>query len=92
MQTTHPWHATLRGRTDVRDADGGATPPGHQQAEALVLQGAGYQAILHGHAGGTGRTFWPRAAGPYGTAPPGKGHSRPNPMSTGRRGPPRPTI
>ena len=27
-------------------------PPRPQQGEALVLQAAGYQAILHGHAGG----------------------------------------
>ena len=48
----HPWHATIRGRTRVRDAGGGAPPRGPQQGEALVLQTAGYQAILHGHAGG----------------------------------------
>ena len=48
----HPWHATLRERTRVRDAGGGTPPPGPQQGEALVLKGAGYQAILHGHAGG----------------------------------------
>ena len=41
---------------------------------------------------GTGRMFWPRAAGLSGTAPPGKGHSRPCTMSTGSRGPPRPRI
>ena len=41
---------------------------------------------------GTGRTSWPGAAGLSGTAPPGKGHSRPCPTSTGSRGPPRPTI
>ena len=41
---------------------------------------------------GTSRTSWPGAAGLFGTAPPGKGHSRPCPMSTGSRGPPRPTI
>ena len=46
-----PWHATLRGRTRVRDAGDGTSPPGPRQAEALVLQTAGYQAILHGHAG-----------------------------------------
>ena len=46
-----PWHATLRERTRVRDAGGGAPPLGPQQGEALVLQAAGYQAILHGHAG-----------------------------------------
>ena len=50
--TPHPWHATLRERTRVRDAGGGAPPPGQEQGEALVLQAAGYQAILHGHAGG----------------------------------------
>ena len=48
----HPWHATLRGRTRVSDAGGGTPPPGPQQGEALVLQTAGYQAILHGHTGG----------------------------------------
>ena len=48
----HPWHTTLRGRTDVWDACNGTPPPGPQQGEALVLQTAGYQAILHGHAGG----------------------------------------
>ena len=48
----HPWHATLRGRTRVWDAGGGTAPPGPQEGEALVLQTAGYQAILHGHAGG----------------------------------------
>ena len=47
-----PWHATLRGRTRVWDAGDGTPPPGPQQGEALVLQTAGYQAILHGHAGG----------------------------------------
>ena len=39
---------------------------------------------------GTGRTSWLRAAGPSGTAPPRRGHSRS--MSTGSRSPPRPTI
>ena len=48
----HPWHATVRKRTRVRDAGGGTPPPRPQQGEALVLQAAGYQAILHGHAGG----------------------------------------
>ena len=48
----HPCHATLRGRSRVRDAGGGTAPPGPQQGEALVLQTTGYQAILHGHAGG----------------------------------------
>ena len=48
----HRWHATLRKRTRVRDAGGGTRPPRPQQGEALVLQAAGYQAILHGHAGG----------------------------------------
>ena len=48
----HRWHATLRGRPRVWDAGGGTPPPGPQQGEALVLQTAGYQAILHGHAGG----------------------------------------
>ena len=48
----HLWHATLCERTRVRDAGGGAPPPVPQQGEALVLQAAGYHAILHGHAGG----------------------------------------
>ena len=48
----HPWHATLGRRTRVRDAGGDTAPSGPQQGEALVLQTAGYQAILHGHAGG----------------------------------------
>ena len=48
----HGWHARLRERTGVRDAGGGTPPPRPQQGEALVLQAAGYQAILHGHAGG----------------------------------------
>ena len=47
-----PWHATLRGRTRVWGAGDGTPPPGPKQGEALVLQTAGYQAILHGHAGG----------------------------------------
>ena len=47
-----PWHATLRRRTRVWDAGDGTPPPGPKQGEALVLQMAGYQAILHGHAGG----------------------------------------
>ena len=47
-----PWHATLREHTRVRDAGGGTPPPRPQHGEALVLQAAGYQAILHGHAGG----------------------------------------
>ena len=47
-----PWHATLCRRTRVWDAGDGTPPPGPQQGEALVLQTAGYQAILHGHAGG----------------------------------------
>ena len=47
-----PWRATLRGRTRVWDAGDGKPPPGPQQKGALVLQTAGYQAILHDHAGG----------------------------------------
>ena len=47
-----PWHATLRGRTRVWGAGDGTPPPGPKQGEALVLQTAGYQAIIHGHAGG----------------------------------------
>ena len=46
------WHATLRVRTRVWDAGGGTPPAGPQKGEALVLQTAGYQASLHGHAGG----------------------------------------
>ena len=61
-----PWHTRLHERTHVRDAGGVTPPPRRQQGEALVLQTAGYQAILHGHAGGYrshifagGRwTFW----------------------------------
>ena len=49
---TRLWHATLCGRTRVWDAGDGTPPPGRQQGEALVLQTAGYKAILHGHAGG----------------------------------------
>ena len=41
---------------------------------------------------GNGRTSRPGAAGLSGTAPPGKGHSRPCSTSTGSRGPARPTI
>ena len=48
----HPWHATHRGRTRVSDVGDGTPPPGPQQGEVLVLQMAGYQAILHGHTGG----------------------------------------
>ena len=47
-----PWHATLRGRTRVWGAGDGTPPPGPKQGETLVLQTAGYQAIIHGHAGG----------------------------------------
>ena len=36
----------------VRDAGGSTPPPGPPQGEALVLQTAGYQAILHSQAGG----------------------------------------
>ena len=41
---------------------------------------------------GTDGTSWPGAAGLSGTAPPGKGHFRPCPTSTGSRGLPRPSI
>ena len=47
-----PWHTTLRGRTRVWGAGDGTPPPGPKRGEALVLQTAGYQAIIHGHAGG----------------------------------------
>ena len=47
-----PWHATLCERTRIRDTGGRTPPPGPQQREALVMQTAGYQAILHGHARG----------------------------------------
>ena len=47
----HLWHATLRERTRVRNAGCGTPPPGPQQGEALVIQTAGYHAILHCHAG-----------------------------------------
>ena len=56
------WHATLREHTSVRDAGGGAPPPGPRQGEALVLQAGGYQAMLPGTPWGTGRTSWPGAA------------------------------
>ena len=83
----HPVHATLRGRSRVRDAGGGTPPPGTQQEEALVLQTAGYQAILHGHAGGyrshvlTGRrwTVW------HGTAR--QGAFQPQPHVDWQQGP-----
>ena len=48
----YPWHATFRERSRVRDAGDGVPPPGPRQGEALVLQAAGYQAILHGPVGG----------------------------------------
>ena len=48
----HPWHATLREHTRVRDAGDGVPPPGPHQGEVLVLQAAGYQAMLHGHTRG----------------------------------------
>ena len=38
--------------TRVWDAGDGTPSPGPQQGKALVLQTAGYEAILHGHAGG----------------------------------------
>ena len=50
--TPQLWHATVRERPRVRDAGCGAPPSRPQQGEALVLQAAGYQAILHVHAGG----------------------------------------
>ena len=85
-----PSHATLREHSCVRDAGGGTPPLRPQQGEALVLQAAGYQAILHGHAGGYrshilagGRwTVW------HGTA---RQAAFP-PLLTGSRSPPRPTI
>ena len=46
------WRATLRERTRIRDANSEPPPPGPQQMEALVMQAARYQAILHGHTGG----------------------------------------
>ena len=46
------WHATLLGRNRVWGAGDGTPPPGPKQGETLVLQTAGYQAIIHGHAGG----------------------------------------
>ena len=85
----HPWHATLRERTRVRDVGDGASPPGPQQGGGLVLQAAGYQAILHGHAGGYrshilagGRwTVW------HGTAR--QGAFRPQPQVDWQQGPTR---
>ena len=87
-----PWQATLRGRTRVRDAGGGAPPPGPQQGEALVLQAAGYPAILQGHAGGYRSHILVGGRWTSGTASPGKGLSRPSPIMSGSRGPHRPTI
>ena len=49
---SRPWHATRRGQTRVCDVGDGTPPPGPQQGETLVLQTAGYQTILQGHAGG----------------------------------------
>ena len=88
----HPWHATLRGRTRVWDAGGGTPPPGPQQGEALVLQTAGYQAILHSHAGGYRShvlaggcwTVWHSTAW--------QGAFPPLPHVDWQQGPPRPTI
>ena len=37
--------------------------------------------------GGTGRTSWPGAAGPSGTAPPGRGHFLPQPQVDWQQGP-----
>ena len=51
-QAPHPRRTTLRERAHARDAGGGTPPPGPQQGEALIPQTAGYEAILHGHAGG----------------------------------------
>ena len=48
----HPWCPMLCERTCIQDTDGGTTPPGPQQGEELVMQAAGYQAILHGQAKG----------------------------------------
>ena len=47
----HPWRATLRERSRIREADHGMCPPEPQQGEALVMLAAGYQAALHGQAG-----------------------------------------
>ena len=79
-------------RARVWGAGDGKPPPGPKQGGALVLQTAGYQAIIHGHAGGYrshvlagGRwTVWHSTAR--------QGAFPPLPTSTGDRGPPRPTI
>ena len=46
----HMWRETLRGRTRIKGADCTVPPPG--PGEALVVQAAGYQAILSGVASG----------------------------------------
>ena len=43
---------TLHGRTGIRDTSRETTPPGPQLGEALVVQVARHQAVLHGFAGG----------------------------------------
>ena len=49
---SHPWRATLREPTGIRDTNACTPFPGPQQGEALVMQAAGYQVVLHGQAGG----------------------------------------
>ena len=43
---------TLHGGTCICDINGEARPPRPQQGEALVVQAASYQAVLHGFTGG----------------------------------------
>ena len=48
----HLWSDTLRQPSGIRDMTGEAPTPGQQQGEALVVQAAGYWAVLHGFGGG----------------------------------------
>ena len=88
----HPWHATLRGRIRVWDAGAVHPLPGLSRGRHWCCRRQATRPSCTATPEGTGRTSWPGAAGLSGTAPPGKGHSRPCPMWTGSRGPPRPTI
>ena len=83
----HPWHATLCERTRVRDAGGGVPPPGPQQGEALVLQAAGYPAILHGHAGGYRSQILARGRWTVGHGTARQGASPPQPHVDWQQGP-----
>ena len=75
----NPWHATLRGRTRVWDAGSGTPLPGLSRGRHWCCRRQATRPSV-------------TAAGLSGTVPPGKEHSRPCPMSTGSRGPARPTI